>query len=177
MCNQPVEWRAPRQPAGVGVSTISTDSARGMTDRCTPAARRGGSLNAFGVRRFYRCTIRCTPAARRGGSLNGVGEGDDADITDVHPGSPPGWESQPFSHLVCVHVVLCTPAARRGGSLNFTRAGGTLMTGTCTPAARRGGSLNIQMTCSMSAAFAVHPGSPPGWESQLRVRGWGWGES
>ena len=29
MCNQPVEWRAPRQPAGVGVSTISTDGARG----------------------------------------------------------------------------------------------------------------------------------------------------
>ena len=117
---------APRQPAGVGVSTVSV-------------------------------------------------RGDDADITDVHPGSPPVGSSTLLALGMCTRRAV-HPAARRGGSLNFTRAGGTLMTGTCTPAARRGGSLNIQMTCSMSAAFAVHPGSPPG-GSLNSVSGVGLGRS
>ena len=36
---------------------------------CTPAARRGGSLN-LGMGIALILAITCTPAARRGGSLN-----------------------------------------------------------------------------------------------------------
>ena len=112
----------------------------------------------------------------------------------MHPGSPPGWESQ-RPHGVQATTFVVHPAARRGGSLNA--AGGSVgrepcsvhpgsppgwgvstgegpMCGhgcaSCTPAARRGGSLNFACVAADVGQWLVHPGSPPGWESQRRHR-------
>ena len=129
---------APRQPAGVGVSTFVADSVPARATTCTPAARRGGSLNpahasdempphsgaprqpagvgvsTVSIPRSSGWTCRCTPAARRGGSLNVV-----RGPRSLNPSS-------------------CTPAARRGGSLNNRRASRWRKNARCTPAARRG---------------------------------------
>ena len=84
---------APRQPAGVGVSTSTGHRPCPSTTTCTPAARRGGSLNAMPHVQPAR-RMACTPAARRGGSLNHLHRQCAGDDGQVHPGSPPGWESQ-----------------------------------------------------------------------------------
>ena len=62
--------RAPRQPAGVGVSTPTGHASTASSSPCTPAARRGGSLNDSSHSETIRDAAWCTPAARRGGSLN-----------------------------------------------------------------------------------------------------------
>ena len=148
-----------RQPAGVGVSTVSVRVTTPTSRTCTPAARRGGSLNPS----HLVCVSSCsTPAAqpgwesqlhRAGGTL----------MTGVHPGSPPGWESQHPNDLL--HVGGVRRAPRQPAGVGAPTRGGVGRIVVCTPAARRGGSLNVAAQRPSRYRF-VHPGSPPGWESQ-----------
>ncbi len=160
--NGQVRCSAPRQPAGVGVSTFVADSVPARATTCTPAARRGGSLNpahasdempphsgaprqpagvgvsTVSIPRSSGWTCRCTPAARRGGSLNVV-----RGPRSLNPSS-------------------CTPAARRGGSLNNRRASRWRKNARCTPAARRGGSLNVIMCGRMRPSLRCTPAARRG---------------
>ena len=133
---------APRQPAGVGVSTHRPRPPRWTQGPCTPAARRGGSLNLI-VHRVGGREFWCTPAARRGGSLNSHLTRNMSLRSIVHPGSPPGWESQHERHQD--HRLPTMSAPRQPAGVGVSTSG-----------ARRTG-----VTWMM-----VHPGSPPGWESQ-----------
>ena len=190
-----VRPRAPRQPAGVGVSTSYAPSAcsmkavhpgsppgwesqprrsptptrprsvhpgsppgwesqleqpvleRDAEPACTPAARRGGSLNAVPAVFAGDGARQCTPAARRGGSLNPLA----GDLREEVPASAP---RQPAG------VGVSTSTS--GTSSSWARP--------CTPAARRGGSLNFKGLKGVQGWETVHPGSPPGWESQRHRR-------
>ena len=132
---------------------------------CTPAARRGGSLNVA-AQRPSRYRFVCTPAARRGGSLNSEWARRQPDLPEVHPGSPPGWESQRRGVKGRIDPGRA-PRQPAGVGVSTSPTTTVRCPVGCTPAARRGGSLNMGPDPEEGDAPEVHPGSPPGWESQL----------
>ena len=108
----------------------------------------------------------CTPAARRGGSLNAHMEFRPP-LFVVHPGSPPGWESQRCGWVGGPRTVRRAP--RQPAGVGVSTGEGPMCghgCASCTPAARRGGSLNFACVATDVGQWLVHPGSPPGWESQ-----------
>ena len=112
----------------------------------------------------------CTPAARRGGSLNAHMEFRPP-LFVVHPGSPPGWESQRCGWVGGPRTVRRAP--RQPAGVGVSTGEGPMCghgCASCTPAARRGGSLNFACVATDVGQWLVHPGSPPGWESQRRHR-------
>ena len=186
--NRAARRRAPRQPAGVGVSTPVWGRRRCRRARA-PRQPAGVGVSTPQDRRSRQSPPGCTPAARRGGSLNGGRKGLVVAEQLVHPGSPPGWESQPISALPARTTAYraprqpagvgvstcsprscrktgrsCTPAARRGGSLNRSSPSCWTRSTSCTPAARRGGSLNtrpyrVRPYCGLCTPAARRGGS------------------
>ena len=100
---RPRMWRAPRQPAGVGVSTRCWPGIARLRIVCTPAARRGGESQPRHRRRAGSVRHRAPRQPAGVGSLNLLVAVEKESPYLVHPGSPPGWESQ---HVAALSVVV-----------------------------------------------------------------------
>ena len=97
---------------------------------CTPAARRGGSLN-------FACGNRCRPVVVRtrqpiGWESQRRHRRAAPQAPPPHPGSPPGWGVSTIARTMSATPRGCTPAARRVGVSTRPTAGTGTACPTCT---------------------------------------------